>query len=87
MTSFLQLRWAEAGMQKGGGYMCGGGCGLPSSRFDCYSSTVLSQIPSYEAMPCRAIEGTYDRNLHALSSAEARVELPFHILETSHSTT
>ena len=59
----LQLRWAEAGLQKGGGYRGtgGSGCGLPAPRFDSHSITVLSQIPSYEALRCHAIQGTYGR--------------------------
>ena len=75
----LQMRWAEAGLQKGGGYRCRSGCGLTSSLFPSYASTLLSKIPSYEELRQRAIEGTYGRipgrNLHALSTAEARVEL------------
>ena len=75
----LQGRWHEAGLQKGGEYRCGAGCGCPSSLLPCYASNVSHTIPTYEQLQMRAIAGMYGKqvgyNLHSLPVEKMRAEL------------
>ena len=75
----LQGRWFEAGLQKGGEYRCGAGCGCPSSRIKFYADNVSRTLPSYRDLQQRALAGMYGRvpgvNLHHLPIARLRNEL------------
>ena len=73
-----QARWFEAGLQKGGGYSCGSGCGCRSTDYPNYASN-LQRIPSYCELRERATTGQFGKvpgsNLHHLSADEVRTEL------------
>ena len=73
-----QARWFEAGLQKGGGYSCGSGCGCRSTDYPNYASN-LQRIPSYCELRERATAGQFGKvagsNLHHLSADEVRTEL------------
>ena len=75
----LQGRWYEAGLQKGGQYRCGAGCGCPTSHLPCYASNVGNAIPSYSELQSRATGGLYGKqigtNLHYLTADKMRAEL------------
>lgn len=75
----LQARWMEAGLQKGGTFRCGSGCGLRISYFPSFASTVNRKIPSFLELQRCATAGRYGKvagkNLHDLPAAEVRTEL------------
>ena len=77
-TGDLQTRWHEAGLQKGGKYRCGVGCGCPTSLLPNYASN-FEHIPSYQDLRASATAGLYGKhtgkNLHGLSAAHIRIEL------------
>ena len=65
----LQARWYELGVQKGGRYKCGSGCGCPSSDIPAYSQQVVRPIPTLADLQARATAGHFGRlpgflNLH-----------------------
>jgi len=39
-TGDMQARWYELGVQRGGGYKCGSGCGCKAAYFTNYSEQV-----------------------------------------------
>lgn len=74
-----QARWFEAGVQKGGAYTCGSGCGALASMYPWYPTNANSQIPSMAELQRRATSGTFGRkagfNLHSLTAVQTRIEL------------
>ena len=75
----MRMRWLEHGLQKGGRYRYGSGCGLPISLFPCYADSVCAQIPSIVDLQERATAGHFGKmagqNLHYLKAGEVRTEL------------
>ena len=78
-TGDLQARWHEAGVQKGGEYRCGVGCGCPTSLLPNYASNLGYKIPSFRELQVRATAGFYGNkpgmNLHQLSLEQLHTEL------------
>ena len=58
----MPMRWLELGLQKGGKYRCGSGCGLPISLFPYYADSVCAQIPSIVNLQERATAFTIAAN-------------------------
>ena len=69
----------EFGLQIGGTYCHGSGCGLPISYFPSYADFVSGQIPSFTDLQNRVTVGYFGKkvaqNLHHLKAAEIRTEL------------
>ena len=90
-TGDMQARWYELGVQKGGAFKCGAGCGCPSSAIAAYFEQPNRCIPSTDAFQKRATAGKYGKqsgatNLHGLPAKELRQEVASRKLKTRGAT-